>query len=61
MPWSEVSSGRWQTPISEYESFLKLLGDSGHPVKRENWAINAVASFSPVGALAQEDLSHIFL
>lgn len=60
MPWSEVAPGRFQRAIGENELFIKLIGDPGHPVGREHWAINSIASFVPIGSLAKEDLQHLF-
>lgn len=61
MPWSEVAPGKFQRAIGENEIFLKLAGDLGHPLGREHWAINSIASFAPTGSLAKEDLPSLFL
>ena len=61
MSWSEVAPGRFQRAIGENELFIKLVGDPGHPVGREHWAINSIASFTLTGSLTTEDLPHLFL
>ena len=61
MAWGELTAGRWVRSISENESFLKMLGDSGHALGREHWAVSATASFTPQGSLAQENLSSLVL
>lgn len=61
MPWSEVAPGRFQRAIGENELFIKLIGDPGHPVGREHWAINSTASFTLTGSLTKEDLPSLFL
>ena len=61
MPWSEVSPGRFQRAIGENETFIKLVGDPGHALGREHWAINSIASFKPTGSLVKEDLQPLFL
>ncbi|KAL8823888.1 MAG: hypothetical protein Q9191_005466 [Dirinaria sp. TL-2023a] len=60
MSWSAVAPGRFQRTIGENETFIKLVGDPGHLLNREHWAINAVASFTPRGSLAQQDLPVLF-
>lgn len=61
MPWSEVAPGRFQRAIGENELFIKLVGDPGHPVGREHWAINSIASFTLTGSLTREDPPSLFL
>ena len=61
MPWSEVAPGSFQRAIGENELFLKSIGDSGHPIGREHWAINSIASFTLTGSLLKEDLPSLFL
>ena len=61
MPWTEVAPGRFQRAIGENELFIKLVGDPGHPLGREHWAINSIASFTPTGSLMKEDLPSLFL
>lgn len=51
----------YQRAIGENELFLKLVSDPGHPVGREDWSINSIASFAPTGSLAKEDLPSLFL
>lgn len=63
MPWSEVAPGRFERAIGdtrENELFIKLIGDPGHSVGREHWAINSIASFAFLGSLAKEDLRNLF-
>ena len=60
MPWSEVSKGRYERAVGENETFIKLLADAARPLNREHWAINVVVAVTPIGTLAQEDLSSLF-
>ena len=61
MPWSQIAPGKLQRAIGENETFIKLIGDQGHPQGREHWAINCTASFTPSPSLAKEDLPSLFL
>ena len=61
MPWQEISPGKFQRTIGENEIFIKLVGDPGHALGREHWAINSTATFTPIGTLAQDDLPGLFL
>ena len=61
MPWSEVAPGRFQRAIGENELFIKLIGDPGHSLGREHWAINSIASFTLTGSLTNEHLPSLFL
>ena len=61
MPWSEVAPRTFERAIGENELFIKLIGDSGHNLGREHWAINSIASFNTLGSLQNEDLSTLFL
>ena len=61
MPWSEVAPGSFQRAIGEKELFIKLIGDPGHNIGREHWAINSFASFTLAGSLVKEDLPSLFL
>lgn len=61
MPWSEIVPGKLQRAIGENENFMKLLGDPGHPLGHEHWAINSIAAFTLKGSLAREDLPLLFL
>ena len=61
MPWSEVAPRTFKRAVGENELFIKLIGDSGHTLGREHWAINSIASFKTLGSLQNEDLSTLFL
>ena len=61
MPWSEVAPRTFERAIGENELFIKLIGDSGHTLGREHWALNSIASFKSLGSLQNEDLSTVFL
>ena len=61
MPWSEVAPRKFERATGENELFIKLIGDSGHTLGREHWAINSIASFRTLGSLQNEDLSTLFL
>ena len=56
-----MSPGSFQRGIGENETFIKLVGDPGHAIGREHWAINSTASFKPLGSLSGEDLQPIFI
>lgn len=60
MPWSEVSKGRHERAVGENETFIKILADAARPLNREHWAINVVAAVTPMGTIAQENLSSLF-
>ena len=61
MTWSEVAPRTFERAVGENELFIKLIGDSGHALGREHWAINSIASFKPLGGFQNEDLSALFL
>ena len=61
MPWSEVSPESFHRDIGEKELFVKLVGDPGHNIGRERWAINSTAGFAFTGSLKKEDLPSLFL
>lgn len=61
MPWPEVAPRTFERAVGENELFIKLIGDSGHALGREHWAINSIASFKPLGGFQNEDLSTLFL
>ncbi len=61
VPWLEVSPGKFQRTIGENEAFIKLVGDPGHPLGREHWAINSIASFAVRGSLKEQELPSLFL
>lgn len=50
-PWIEDTPGRYSRPIGENEAFIKLVSDPGHPLGREHWAINSIATIAPKGEL----------
>ncbi|KAL1971040.1 hypothetical protein VTN77DRAFT_2874 [Rasamsonia byssochlamydoides] len=54
MPWTQTAPGVFSRPIGENETFIKLVSDPGHPLRREHWAINSTATISPLGALASK-------
>lgn len=47
MPWTEISTGHFQRAIGENEILLKIIGDAGHALGHEHWAINADAAIEP--------------
>ncbi|KAL9616519.1 MAG: hypothetical protein Q9160_008612 [Pyrenula sp. 1 TL-2023] len=61
MSWTEISAGKYQRPIGENEIFIKLVGDPGHALAREHWAINSTSTFTPTGRLTEENLAVLFL
>ena len=61
MRWSEVAPGRFQRAIGENELFIKLVGDPGHQIGREHWAINSIASFTATGSLTEDNVPSLFL
>ena len=61
MPWSGIAPGSFQRAIGENELFIKSIGDPGHHIGREHWAINSIASFTLTGSLVKEDLPSLFL
>ena len=61
MPWSEVAPRTFERAVGENELFIKLIGDSGHTLGREHWALNSIASFKTLGSLQKENLSTFFL
>ncbi|KAJ5623837.1 hypothetical protein N7510_000146 [Penicillium lagena] len=60
MSWSNVSEQRYERPLGENETFIKILGDTARPFNREHWAINIIASVTPLGSLAKEHQSSLF-
>ncbi|KAI0840950.1 hypothetical protein F5Y06DRAFT_262148 [Hypoxylon sp. FL0890] len=61
MTWQETDrKGVFSRPIGENETYIKLLGDAGLPLKREHWAINSTATIIPTGSLASADLASHF-
>lgn len=61
MPWSEVAPGKFQRTIGENEHFIKLVGDPGHSLGHEHWAINAVATFALKGSFVHHNIPSLFL
>ena len=53
MLWTEIDRGTYQRTIEKDEEFIKLVGDSGHSLSREHWAINTLAVFESRGTFAQ--------
>ncbi|KAJ5818860.1 hypothetical protein N7474_004451 [Penicillium riverlandense] len=60
MSWSKVSEQRYERPLGENETFIKILGDAARPFNREHWAINIIASVTPLGSLAKENQYSLF-
>jgi hypothetical protein len=60
MSWSKVSEQRYERPLGENETFIKILGDAARPFNREHWAINIIAAVTPLGSLAKENQSSLF-
>ncbi|KGO70654.1 hypothetical protein PITC_055450 [Penicillium italicum] len=52
MPWTtaESSPNTFTRPLGPNEVFIKLVSDPGHPLGRENWAVNYTATIAPRGA-----------
>lgn len=60
MSWSRVVDNRYERPLGENETFIKILADGARALNREHWAINIVATITPMGSIAQEDLVSLF-
>lgn len=60
MSWSQVDNNRYERALGENETFIKILADTARPLNREHWAINIVATVTPMGSIAQEDLTSLF-
>ncbi|KAI0886791.1 uncharacterized protein GGS22DRAFT_199148 [Annulohypoxylon maeteangense] len=61
MAWHETQQkGVFSRPIGENEAYIKLVGDSGLPLNREHWAINATATIIPTGTFASTDAASRF-
>ncbi|KAJ5267269.1 hypothetical protein N7478_010077 [Penicillium angulare] len=60
MSWSKVSKERYQRPLGENETFIKILGDTARPFNREHWTINIIVSVTPLGSLVTGNLSSLF-
>lgn len=60
MSWSKVSEQRYQRPLGENETFIKILGDAARPFDREHWAISIITSVTPLGSLAKDNQSSLF-
>lgn len=56
MPFTEIAPGHFQRAIGENETFIKIIGDPGHPLGHEHWAINADASFHHREPIASDEL-----
>ncbi|KAJ5723241.1 hypothetical protein N7488_001276 [Penicillium malachiteum] len=55
MSWSKVSEQRYERPLGENETFIKILGDAARPFNRDHWAMNIIVSLTPLGSLAKEN------
>ncbi|KAL2012283.1 hypothetical protein VTN00DRAFT_5001 [Thermoascus crustaceus] len=53
MPWMQTTPGVFSRPLGKNETYIKLARNWGHPLQRENWAIDSTATISPLGALGQ--------
>ncbi|KAI1075558.1 hypothetical protein F5B20DRAFT_559375 [Whalleya microplaca] len=61
MTWQEThQQGVFSRSIGENETFIKLVGDAGLPLKREHWAINSAATIVPTGTFVSSDLGAHF-
>ncbi|KAL1877314.1 hypothetical protein Plec18167_005004 [Paecilomyces lecythidis] len=49
MPWKKYGNNVFSRPLGENETFIKLLGDPGHSLHREHWALNFTAKIHPTG------------
>ncbi|KAJ9300268.1 hypothetical protein DTO271G3_2385 [Paecilomyces variotii] len=49
MPWSKSGDNIFSRPLGENETFLKLIGDAGLSLQREQWAINFTAKIDTTG------------
>ncbi|GAD93711.1 hypothetical protein ANI_1_3154014 [Paecilomyces variotii No. 5] len=49
MPWKQLGDNVFSRPLGENETFMKLLGDPGHSLQREHWALNFTAKIQPTG------------
>ena len=47
MSWTEVAPGKSQRAIGKNETFKKHIGDTGHSLGRERWAVNPLTTFVP--------------
>ncbi|PSN71837.1 hypothetical protein BS50DRAFT_657564 [Corynespora cassiicola Philippines] len=52
--WQKAFGNEFSRPIGENETFIKLIGDSGHSLGREHWAINVAVALTLKGQLASE-------
>ena len=50
-PWQQITKNTYSRPIGENEKFIKLIGDPGHAINREHWAINSIAKVEIKGRL----------
>ncbi|EEA20232.1 hypothetical protein TMatcc_000215 [Talaromyces marneffei ATCC 18224] len=60
MSWSQVDDNRYERALRDNETFIKMLADSARQLNREHWAINVVATVTPMGSIAMEDLISLF-
>lgn len=59
MQWKETKPGTFSRPLGLLEEVLRLLGDGGHALGRENWAMDATAIITPRGTLRKADMENI--
>lgn len=60
MTWLKVSAQRYERPLGENETFIKIVGDAARPFNREHWTINIIVSVTPLGSLAKANQSFRF-
>lgn len=60
MTWFKVSAQRYERPLGENETFIKIVGDAARPFNREHWTINIIVSVTPLGSLAKANQSFRF-
>lgn len=60
MSWSKVSEQRYERPLGENETFIKIVGDAARPFNKEHWAINIIVSVTPLGSLANENQPSLY-
>ena len=58
-PWESTTEKIYSRPIGENEVFIKMVGDPGHAIGREHWAINSIASIETKGTLVETITSQL--